>query len=403
MTRIIRNILALVMVLGTTAPAIAQSAFSAAIQVNDDTITFYEIEQRKKLMRVLRAPGNLEQAARDALIEDKLKLAEARKIGLRPEGALIDQGIEDLAGNNGLTGAQLLSQLSNQGIAPETFKSYVAANVLWREVVRARFGSRGNVSEAEVDRALTATQPSGGIRVLISEIILPLVPQLAVQSRRQATQVRSVRSTAEFSALARKLSFSASRANGGRLDWMNLSDLPAPLRPILLALRPGQVSEPIEVPNALILFQLRALEEGSAAAPATAAVDYAQFLLPENASGRGLKDAARIAGRLDQCDDLYGYAKGLPKDRLVRESVAPSQLAPDVAIELAKLDRNETSVQLTRNDGQTRVLLMLCGRTTKAAGNADRETVRAQLRQQRLSSIADSFLAEIKADARIRQ
>ena len=81
----------------------------------------------------------------------------------------------------------------------------------------------------------------------------------------------------------------------------------------------------------------------------------------------------------------------------------PSELPRDVAIELAKLDRNETSIALTRNEGENLMVLMLCGRTADISADEDdvRITVANALTQQRLSELADSFLEKQKANARI--
>jgi len=44
---------------------------------------------------------------------------------------------------------------------------------------------------------------------------------------------------------------------------------------------------------------------------------------------------------------------------------------------------------------------MLCGRTAAGAEDTSREQIAAQLRNQRLESYANGFLAQLIADARI--
>ena len=73
----------------------------------------------------------------------------------------------------------------------------------------------------------------------------------------------------------------------------------------------------------------------------------------------------------------------------------------DVAIELSKLDPGEVSTALTRADGQTLVFLMMCGRSYEANDSADRDQIRQQLLSQRIGALADSFVAELRADATI--
>ncbi len=109
--------------------------------------------------------------------------------------------------------------------------------------------------------------------------------------------------------------------------------------------------------------------------------------------------AAGIASQINTCDDLYGIARDQPADRLERITQAPSEIPRDVAIELAKLDDGEISTTLTRSNGQTLVLLMLCGRTAALNEDASREEVANALVQQRLTASADSYLDQLRADA----
>ena len=117
-----------------------------------------------------------------------------------------------------------------------------------------------------------------------------------------------------------------------------------------------------------------------------------------------LARARVLEQRVDRCDDLYGVAKGQPAEVLRRESVPVGDLPTDMAIELSKLDRGEVSTAITRNDGQTLMFLMLCGRSTGAGagdGEQDRSQVAMSLRNQRLSTLADGYLAQLRSDARI--
>ncbi|MEO1789606.1 MAG: peptidylprolyl isomerase, partial [Pseudomonadota bacterium] len=103
------------------------------------------------------------------------------------------------------------------------------------------------------------------------------------------------------------------------------------------------------------------------------------------------------ASKVDTCDDLFGVARTLPQDRLVREVLPVAQIPADVLRELGALDLDEISLDLVRGD--TRVLVMLCGRTNEITQGLDRGEFRAQLRNQRIASFADGFLAELLADA----
>jgi peptidyl-prolyl cis-trans isomerase SurA len=170
---------------------------------------------------------------------------------------------------------------------------------------------------------------------------------------------------------------------------------------LILALAPGQVTAPLPIPNAVALFQLRDIQETSAATTSYSAIEYAAYYLAGGRSPETLAQAAKIRARVDNCNDLYGEAKGQPAEVLDRVTKTPAEIPQDIGIELSKLDPGEVSTALTRSNGQTLMFLMMCGRTAAANQEASRDDVINALRQERLVGYADQLLAQLKADARI--
>ncbi|MEQ8340652.1 MAG: peptidylprolyl isomerase [Marinovum algicola] len=385
----------------TPLPVPAQGLFSPAIKVDEMVITNYEINQRMAFLEVLRAPGNPRDLAREQLIEDRLKLREAEALGITVSPEQIAAGMEEFAGRANLTADQLIAELSGLGVSAETFRDFVRAGVAWREVVRARFAGSAQVSEAEIDRALNAAGGGSSVRVLLAEIIMPAPPAEAEAVMARAQRIARTTSEAEFAAAARQYSATATARSGGKLPWQQIEDLPPVLRPLVLELSPGEVTDPLAIPNAVALFQLRALEETEYAPPSYSAVEYAAYYMAGGRSEQTLAQAVGITARIDTCDDLYGVAKGQPEEVLDRSTLPPDQIPDDIAIELAKLDPGETSTALTRAGGETLVLLMLCGRSPAVEEAPDREAVTTGLRNRRVGTLSESFLEQLRADARI--
>jgi len=387
--------------LGT--PITAQNQFSPAVKVNDQVITNYEVDQRARFLTLLRAPGDPAEEALKALINDRLQSQAASAAGITATQEEVEVGMEEFAARAELTAEDFIKALAGGGVSAETFRDFVSAGLVWRQVVRTRFGPRASVSEAEVDRAIAQSSNKGGLRALLSEIILPAnTPQTAAQSQLRAEKISKITSTAAFSAQARRYSASGSRSRGGRLDWMPLSNLPAHIRSQILALSPGQVTAPIQITNGIALFQMHSIEETQTTAPTDLALEYAALYIAGGHNQAAMKEAARIKARADTCDDLYGIVKGLPEDQLQIDTLPLAQVPQDVAIELAKLDPGEVSTNLTRSNGETLVFLMLCGRTPELGENVlSRQEVRAQLVNQRLQSYANGYLADLEADATI--
>jgi len=385
-------------------PAAAQNLFAPAAQVNELVITEYEVQQRQRFLQVLGARGGSRGEVIDELIRDRLRLTEARQVGaiLSPEA--LEGGLADFAGRANLSTEEFVSGLESAGIARETFSDFVEVQLTWRDYIRGRFGARVRITDREIDRAVNSARGNSGIEVLLSEIIIPAPPPRAQQVLEQAEQIAQATTEQEFSSFARRFSATASRGNGGRLPWTPINDLPPVLRPLLLALGPGDVTAPLPIPNAVALFQLRDIRETSAPTQTYSAIEYAAYYIDGGRTPEALSRAQSIVARIDRCDDLYGVAKGQPENVLDRGSLPPDEIPDDIAIELAKLDPGETSTALTRAGGQTLVLLMLCGRTPalEDEGEIDRGAVAAELRNQRLNAFSENLLAELEADADIR-
>jgi peptidyl-prolyl cis-trans isomerase SurA len=383
-------------------PAQAQKLFETLITVNDSSITRYEIQQRARMLIMFRSPGDPNTIAREQLIEDRLKLDAARANGLRLEEEDVTLAMEEFAGRANMTAAQFLDALAQAGVSETSYREFVRAGVTWRDLTRARFSSRVSVSEGDIERAQAAISGSSGVRVLVSEIIMPAPPNELQEVQARAQRISEITSEAEFSAQARKYSASPSNVRGGRMPWTALSDLPPGLAPILLGLAPGEVSDPLPIEGAIALFQLRQIEELETSAKEFSAVEYATYYIAGGRSEQALNRARQVMTDIDTCDDLYGIAQGEPEENLERTSKTPEEIPPGIALELSRLDPGEVSTTLTSADGQTLKFLMLCGRAPKLEGEGPSDDqLSGFIRNKRLDSFANGYLEQLRSEARI--
>ena len=395
--RLIFSCLTLMAVLAAPS-AMAQSKFDAAITVNDTVVTSYELDQRIKLLQLFRTPGDIPALAREQLIDDRLKDDVLRRAGISLAADGLAIAMSEFAARANLETDQFVTLLAQNGVDRPSIEAFVRIGVSWRDFIRNRFGSQANITDSEVDRAMSQSGNGiSGIEVLLSEIIIPAPPPRAAQAQAQAQRISKLTSTAAFEAQARRVSALPSKRNGGRLGWLPITNYPPQLHGLLLALKPGQVTPPIAITNGVALFQLRAIRENTSAAAAPTSLEYVALQL---AIGT---DPQSVIDRVDTCDDLYGEAIGQPEDVLQRIISAPNEIAQDIALELARLDPGETSANIQQPITGAPVLLMLCSRQYIAGDAPDRETLRNRLRSQRLSGLADSLLSDLRAAATIIQ
>ncbi|WP_234417144.1 peptidylprolyl isomerase [Loktanella sp. Alg231-35] len=392
---------ALVATAGTQ--GVAQGQLAPAITVDDRVITQYELNQRARLLQVFRTPGDVTEAAREALINDRLKEKEMARFGVELSDSALQQELEAFAGRANMTLPEFTRMLNQNAVDISALEDFVRIGVLWRNFIRGRFGREVRISDTDVERALARQGASPTqLEVLLNEIIIAAPPDRAARAAQVAAQIARLRTFAEFEDAARQVSALPSRENGGRLDWLPVDNYPPQLRQLLLDLETGEITEPIEIPNGIALFQKRGQREARRPVQAPVSIDYAAYYIPGGQTDEGRTLATEVRDQVDTCDDLYGVARNQPQEVLDRQTLAPSEISQDIALELARLDPGEISTNLTRNNGQTLVFLMLCARNNVDTGTTNREAIRGQIRSRRLAALADALLEDLRASAIIR-
>ena len=371
----------------------AEGIFDTIISVDRAAITNYELEQRILFFSFLNEPGDTLISSRQSLIDDRLKMAAASKDGFALTPTELENAMLDFAKNSNQSLSKLLNLLNEGGVDAETFRDYVEVGVVWREVVRKRFGSQSQPTESEIDRALAAERAEGDISVLLTEIVLPAGPSQLEESRKIARELAKITSIGSFSEKAKKLSVSSSRDNGGKIPWRNLKDLPNGLRQIIASLRPGQVAKPLEVQNAIVLFQLRDVEELGLKAPEIISMKFAKIT--------GINSVLDLVTKtVNSCDDLYGLVK-LDKDVVLKMLTQhPDEIEQATALRLNRLDRHEMSIFSDSPDSVGN-MIMLCERNYTTSADISRSEVAKNISAARLTNLAEGYLAELRTNATV--
>ena len=384
--------LAMILLAGIAGMSQAQGRFSPEVQVGESIVTRYQIDQRTRFLALLGAPGDPRLLAREQLINEAVQFAAARNAGIELSEADVASGLEEFASRANLTAEQFVTALGQNGVEAETFRDFVSAGVAWRNFVRAEYGEAAGqtITQSQISRTLAQTGTEGGTRVLISEILLPKrTPETILASRARATEISQLEGEAAFASAARQFSVSGTSSRGGEVDWIDLKALPEEIQPVIARLAPGQISQPVELEESIGVFLMRNIEEVAAGTPETLLVDYALYI------AANAEDAASVLGRVDACDDFYGVAKGLPENRLIRETEPSNQLPSGVRSAVATLDAGETA--MIERSGQPAVL-MLCARRPSQESTVDLGIIGNRLLNARLGATAANELANLRAN-----
>ena len=84
-------------------------------------------------------------------------------------------------------------------------------------MVQTKFGDQSQVSDAQLERSTNIEGSGGGIRVLLSEIILQVLPEQEQKAQNLAEELSKITSTKAFSDAARRYSDAPTHTSGGHV------------------------------------------------------------------------------------------------------------------------------------------------------------------------------------------
>jgi peptidyl-prolyl cis-trans isomerase SurA len=246
----------------STGAAVAQTPFRPVAVVNDSAITGFDLAQRALILSALGYPSDAQEqirtAALDQLVEDKLKLQAGKRVGITPSPEIIETGIEEYARLTGTSPDGFRQGMRARGVTDQALEDMVAAQVVWLDVIRRRFGDQVQPAEADIDAEM-ARSGVGETEYRVLEIGLPLTGdgRTEAETRALAEELSaSLGQGGDFGAAVARYSDAPSAARGGEVGWVTSGRMPPELRQTLSGLEVGQVSPPVPVGGGISILKL---------------------------------------------------------------------------------------------------------------------------------------------------
>ncbi len=159
-------------------------AFASQIKyvVNNVPITTGDIQHRAAFLRLQRKKGN----AAEEMIEQTLRVAEAKRLGIRISDAQVDAAYQRFATTNKMQLKQLDGVMAQSGVGKEHFKEFIRSQMAWNQALTARHRSEsgGALSEQDVVRRML---DNGGTKPTAMEYMLQQVIFVVPAAERSAT------------------------------------------------------------------------------------------------------------------------------------------------------------------------------------------------------------------------
>ena len=159
--------------------------------VSGEPITDFDIEQRSKLDFISTHKAPARQDVINELIDEKVKIKEAKKFGVDPNSTDIEQAYGQMSSRMRITPDQLTKSLEGQGIRPDTLKNRIKADMVWTSLVRGRYKESLQVGEKDVAEVAKsegdAAQQTDAFEYKMQPIVL-IVPRGSAPAAIEARQ-----------------------------------------------------------------------------------------------------------------------------------------------------------------------------------------------------------------------
>ena len=247
-------------------PATSAGAQQIVVIVNGEPITALDVDQRSKLSQLSTHKVPARQEVLDELINEKLKLREAKKFGLEVSASEVDTAYASMAGRMRFTADQLTQQLARSGVNVATLKARIKADIAWSQIVRGRYQASLQIGEKDILSAMeTKSDDSVGYDYTMRPILF-LVPAGSAETlidgrKREAEALRGrFQGCEEGITFARALKDVAVREQVIRSS----ADIPAELRKVLEGIEVGRLTPPEMTKFGVEMFAICAKKESTA-------------------------------------------------------------------------------------------------------------------------------------------
>lgn len=214
-------------------------AQTVVVMVNGEPITDFDIAQRTKLDFLTTHKQPSRQDVVNELIDEKVKIKEAKKYGVDPGGSDINQAYGQMASRMRISPDQLSKTLESQGIRPDTLKSRIKADMVWTSLVRGRYKERLQVGETDVAAAAKSeggdeTQQADAFEYRMQPVVL-IVPKGAPPAAMESKQKEAETLRAKVQTCDEANAYFKSMPNAAIRDTVvkTSADIPAVLRKVL--------------------------------------------------------------------------------------------------------------------------------------------------------------------------
>ena len=407
------------------APGPPAAAPNIRALVNSEPVTNSEVQNRiERVMRqggpeVQRIPAaELNRLALERIITEKAQMQTAKELGIRIDDLAVDQAVENVARQNQISVAEMKRQLEASGDTMENFRQDVRSQLILLRLREREVEPRVKVTDLEVDQYLQEQRDRAGgaggaapQEINLAQVLVALPENASADRVAKAEQkaqdiARRARGGEDFAALARELSDSPDKANGGAMGLRNADRYPALFTNAVASTEAGGVAGPVR--SSAGFHVLKVISKAKLGEGATVTQTKVRHILLRVDDRRTTAQAvSTLAGFKRQIDAGTANFEGLARDNSQDGSASaggelgwsrPGMFVPEFEDAMNRLAPGQVSDPVVSRFG-VHLIQVEDRREAKLSQTEQRDTARAALREKRLEEAYETWSQEVRARA----
>ena len=236
------------------------------LKINDEIITNIDIQNEYNYLAILNSDfkkieiNKALKLAKSSVIKEKIKEIEIRKYqDLSKESKVLPNVIESLYKSIGIKNeVEFKDYLKKNKLSYSYIKKKLNIETTWNSLIYTRYNNQVKIDLKKMKKTLL-DQKSEQNSYLISEILFDKDVEEKINEKYKKIKL-SIKKDG-FKNSANIYSISESSKTGGRLGWINESQLSKEMNSKIKKLKIGEYTDPITVPNGNLIIMLEDIKK----------------------------------------------------------------------------------------------------------------------------------------------
>jgi peptidyl-prolyl cis-trans isomerase SurA len=220
-------------------------------------------EQPADQRRPLPPMSVIEQQVLEQLVLREIQLQRAKRVGINVSDDMLNEALSRVATNLGYTLEELPTVLAAQNIDYAAYREDSRQDMIIEQLQQRDVINRISITPRELDQCLASADvnAANAFDYNISHILISIPANATAQDIEKAKQrIDEIHSRLDagedFARLAVATSHAQTALDGGALGWRKGAQLPTLFKDVVLRLKPGQYSEPLQAGSGFQIVKL---------------------------------------------------------------------------------------------------------------------------------------------------